>query len=439
MKNIARLRPGGATSRLAVLILAAAVCHADSRADSAPARDIPATASAAGSFQTLVKALKAADLVGALQEEGPFTVFAPTDDAFAALPEGALAGLLRDKEALRAVLLRHVVAGRITAKGALLAGEARTLSEASIEIDLVDGRLQVDGANVVATDIAASNGVIHVLDRVLLPPATAPDNAAGLLRLAVDRGVPLFNAGQRTSCAAVYEVAACGALLAPDLADDARKLLEDALARARREPDAGASAWILRRAFDRVLADADKNVRAERAGGDDGFRLVVEAELPAGFPEPGPLGEVVVKEYPRYRAARAEGANPFWKLFRHIKTNDIAMTAPVEMTLEADDGKMRQTDMAFLYGKPDQGEAGAAGPVEVVDNASLRVLSVGLRGPLTDAKLARARRQVENTLSKSGFERAGAWRLMGYNSPMVPAGKRFYELQLPVAEVSARR
>lgn len=123
-------------------------------------------------FSTLVAALQAADLVEALQGEGPFTVFAPTNDAFAALPEGTVENLLKpeNKEQLIAVLTYHVVPGRVAASEAVAAATAGTLVGQSLSFGIIDGRLRVNESNIIKNDIGASNGVIHVIDQVLLPP-----------------------------------------------------------------------------------------------------------------------------------------------------------------------------------------------------------------------------------------------------------------------------
>jgi Fasciclin domain/SOUL heme-binding protein len=160
----------------------------------------------------------------------------------------------------------------------------------------------------------------------------------------------------------------------------------------------------------------------------------VEAALPEGFPAPGPAGEVTLKDYPRYRAARvAGGRESFWTLFGHIKRNDIAMTAPVEMSLSEEDGRLAIADMAFLYGTPEMGEKGREGRVEVEDLGPARVLSFGFFGEPTGELVEEARRAIEERLKRDGFVTKGSWRLLGYNSPMVPAGRRFHEIQVPVA------
>ena len=130
-------------------------------------------ATGAGSFNTLVAAIKAADLAGALQGSGPFTVFAPTDAAFAALPPGTLDDLLKpaNKEKLKSILLYHVVPGKVMAgdlKGTI---NAKTLEGQTVKIVAGGMGVTVDGADVVTADVGASNGVIHVVNAVILPPA----------------------------------------------------------------------------------------------------------------------------------------------------------------------------------------------------------------------------------------------------------------------------
>ncbi len=122
----------------------------------------------AGQFTTLAAALEAAGLVETLQGEGPFTVFAPTDDAFAKLPEGALDGLLANPEQLEAVLLLHVVDGKVTAADVGGLEQATAMSGGTLTIDTSDG-VKIGAATVVSADVMASNGVIHVIDTVLLP------------------------------------------------------------------------------------------------------------------------------------------------------------------------------------------------------------------------------------------------------------------------------
>lgn len=131
--------------------------------------DIVDTAVSAGTFNTLVAAVEAAGLVETLKGDGPFTVFAPTDEAFAALPEGTVEGLLADPQALTAILTYHVVAGKVMSTDLSDGMMATTVNGADITIG-TEGGVTVNDANVVTADIEASNGVIHVIDAVILPP-----------------------------------------------------------------------------------------------------------------------------------------------------------------------------------------------------------------------------------------------------------------------------
>ena len=130
--------------------------------------DIVEVAVNAGQFTTLAAALEAAGLVETLKEGGPFTVFAPTDAAFAKLPEGTVEALLQDKEALTAILTYHVVSGELRAQDVV--AETATVNGAPLSITTEGGTVKINDATVVATDVIAENGVIHVIDSVILPP-----------------------------------------------------------------------------------------------------------------------------------------------------------------------------------------------------------------------------------------------------------------------------
>lgn len=145
-------------------IIAAAIALA---AVSAQAKDIVDTAVAAGNFKTLATALQAAGLVETLKGKGPFTVFAPTDDAFAKIPKADLDALLKDKAKLTAVLTYHVVAGKVLSKD-IKPGKVKTVQGSELTVATVGG-VTVDGAKVTAADVIADNGVIHVIDAVLIP------------------------------------------------------------------------------------------------------------------------------------------------------------------------------------------------------------------------------------------------------------------------------
>jgi hypothetical protein len=169
--------------------------------------------------------------------------------------------------------------------------------------------------------------------------------------------------------------------------------------------------------------------------------VVAEAKLPEGFPKPGPVGEVIVKEYPACRLARTRSARGddgmFMKLFRHIQRNDVKMTAPVEMSLAADDAHEDGSAMAFLYASP---AIGTPGPdpddadVVVEDAAALTVASVGIRGGYGPATFARGAEQVREWLrDHPEWEAAGRPRALAYNSPFVPGMLKYAEVQVPIA------
>lgn len=146
-----------------------------------PTMDIVETAAANGNFTTLLAAAEAADLVDALQGAGPLTVFAPTDQAFAALPAGTVEALLKDKDALTAILTYHVVAGAVTSDQVTKLSSIQTLNGANLTITVTgDGKVKVDNAIIAVTDIRATNGVIHVIDAVLIPGTTGSAKPAAL-------------------------------------------------------------------------------------------------------------------------------------------------------------------------------------------------------------------------------------------------------------------
>ena len=157
-------------TKLTILaMLAVLTLMTSARPAQAQTKDIVDTAVSAGTFNTLAAALKAADLVGTLKGAGPFTVFAPTDEAFAKLPKGTLDALLKDPVKLKGILLYHVVSGKVTASDVVKLKSAKSVQGSSISITVSGGKVMADNANVVKTDIMASNGVIHVIDTVILP------------------------------------------------------------------------------------------------------------------------------------------------------------------------------------------------------------------------------------------------------------------------------
>ncbi len=179
------------------------------------------------------------------------------------------------------------------------------------------------------------------------------------------------------------------------------------------------------------------------------FQSVAEAQRPVGFPQPAPIDEVVLKSYPRYRMAvatmdRRTGMNrPFMALFDHIKTNDIAMTAPVQVDYDDGSAEARSTaTMAFLYEEPEMGETGPDDRgVEVVDVAPVMALSIGATGYDTPERTEELQQVLRAWLEAHAdfLEACGPLRTMGHNSPMVPARRRFYEVEIPVRWTPAQR
>jgi uncharacterized surface protein with fasciclin (FAS1) repeats len=226
-------------------------------------------ASSTGSFETLLAAATAAGLVPTLSGEGPLTVFAPTDDAFSTLPKGTIATLLKpeNKSKLAEILTYHVVAGRVYSEDALGLTSAPTVAGPSVSITLTEGGANINGARLLQTDIDASNGVIHVIDRVLLPtdaPSTSAkpavnqrDVAMATLNDAIQRGVPMFNAGQHGQCARIYMQALQSVAAMPGLAMSAnlRNQVNRTLQVCPRMSVMSDRAWELRRRMDQVLLE----------------------------------------------------------------------------------------------------------------------------------------------------------------------------------------
>ena len=236
------------------------------------------TAVGSGQTNTLVKLLQAADLVEAVSGPGPLTILAPTDDAFAKLPPALVKKLLdpANQTMLQDILKYHVVVGKALAADVVKLKEIPTLAGPPIKVSMRDGNVYLNDSKVIATDIECSNGVIHLIDAVLLPPkdkkkvvSNSPQDrcrqAMDLITLAIDRGVPVYNHGQRRACAAIYEVAcqglmmdlqsACTACAGKCSVSDeammtARRAIEEGMEKIENEDSSKAKAWILRESMD---------------------------------------------------------------------------------------------------------------------------------------------------------------------------------------------
>ena len=162
--------------------------------------------------------------------------------------------------------------------------------------------------------------------------------------------------------------------------------------------------------------------------------------MPKGFPAYTPVGRIEIKQYPAYRKASASGPAEFWTLFRHIKQNNVTMTAPVEMDYgDPRAPRNKELSMSFLYERPDQGSRGKQGSVEVIDVPAMTVVSIGCRGARSTSAIAAARDKLLTWLDqkKADYVSAGPMRIMGYNSPFVPQDRNFFEVQIPVREAKS--
>jgi len=231
---------------------------------------IAQVATEAGSFKTLLTALQATGLDAAVAGPGNFTVFAPTDEAFAKLPAGTVETLLRpeNKEQLAAILKYHVLDTTVFSTDLAPAQDVATLAGETLNITAAKAGVTVNGAKVTGANIRASNGVVHVIDSVLLPPAKKETSSKArrsmdVINVALDRGVTMYNHGNPAACAAIYEVAAT-ALLTNDSAmcSATRAGLERAMESASHEHDASERAWILRRGLDDVAHSLNRSMTA---------------------------------------------------------------------------------------------------------------------------------------------------------------------------------
>lgn len=220
--------------------------------------NIVETAAETGQFGTLIAAAKAAGLAGALTGDGPLTVFAPTDEAFDALPAGTVETLLRpeNKDRLARILKYHVVPGRVGSDRLADGASVETLAGERAGFQATEGGFAIEGARITATDIEASNGIVHVIDRVILPPERTievsrlgPDE---LIRMAIDTGAPMFNHGNPEATAALYTITAQSLVSFARLTGAQERRLARGIMDARAAGSPAKAAWALRYALDDV-------------------------------------------------------------------------------------------------------------------------------------------------------------------------------------------
>ena len=224
---------------------------------SVKADNLVSVASNAGNFNTLLKAAVEAGLASTLAEDGPFTVFAPTDSAFEKLPDDVIISLLKkeNKDKLVSILKFHVIAGNYPSdKLPLLPLETLNGQDVNFKVD--DGNIFINGAKVVKADIDASNGIIHVIDGVLTPPKTISEaSAKGIIVRGIQMGVPQFNHGNHSACADIYEISLRSLLMLPDakLSEANRKLVSKSLLRLSEMDSSTEKAWEARSTFDKLI------------------------------------------------------------------------------------------------------------------------------------------------------------------------------------------
>lgn len=217
-------------------------------------KNIAEVATEAGSFKTLLAAATAAGLAETLGAKGPFTVFAPTDEAFAKLPEGTVASLLKpeNKNKLVSILKYHVVSGRLYSEDAVAVGSAKTLQGGRISVNIAGGAARINTSKLVATDVDASNGVIHIIDSVLMPKE---DNAAVLRKLenAVAAGSHLYNTGHHQACADHY-AKTMHELMNSNLSGSLKHHMSSVLTNAKHQSCNTSRAWTLRHGIDQMYS-----------------------------------------------------------------------------------------------------------------------------------------------------------------------------------------
>ena len=231
-----------------------------------PKNDIASVAKKAGKFNTLLAAVDAAGLGSVLTGNDNLTVFAPTDAAFKALPKGTVESLLKpeNRSKLKGILTLHVVSGKVSAGSALNAKSAKALSGENLNFAIDNGVFKVNGAKIVVTDIKCDNGVIHVIDAVLLPKSKmmrqqVSSNPSRMIEAAINKGVPVFNHGNHGKCADIYQQTLVSLSKNSHVSCAMRKDITMVLARAEATHCDTARAWVLRKGLDHASSAMASN------------------------------------------------------------------------------------------------------------------------------------------------------------------------------------
>jgi transforming growth factor-beta-induced protein len=250
----ASLKAGGATITVTDIQCSNGVIHVIDAVMLPKLDTIPATAASTGQFKTLLAAVGAAGLGDVLSGPGPFTVFAPNDEAFASLPAGTVESLLKpeNKQQLIDILKYHVVSGRVYDNDAVKAGKATTLLGRSIEVNFSAAGLKINDASVIAKNIETSNGVVHMINTVLIPTSMSGQSVMTSLTAAIDRGVPMFNAGQFGKCSDLYmgTMTSINSAGIKNADRDTMTMVSQVLENARNTHEMSERAWVLRRGMD---------------------------------------------------------------------------------------------------------------------------------------------------------------------------------------------
>lgn len=243
---------------LSILLAALAITSvfADDHKEHKANKNLVETAAEAGTFETLLAAAQAAGLATALSDDRPLTVFAPTDDAFGALPAGTIQSLLKpeNRETLKRILSFHVVSGRVESQ--VLADDVSltTLAGPKIRFTATEQGFSVEGARILSIDIGASNGIVHVIDRVMMPPEKMSRvDAQKMILSSINKGAPMFNHGNPSGTVRVYKNTVETLLSSAELAQLEKEILQNGLNNAQEADSIQQSAWELRYTLDDIM------------------------------------------------------------------------------------------------------------------------------------------------------------------------------------------
>lgn len=244
------------TQLIGVLLVALTTTYTGAHADEHSTDNIVETAKQAGQFNTLLAAASAAGLVPALSDSSPLTVFAPTDEAFDALPAGTIDSLLKaeNRHTLIRILSFHVVSGKVGSEALVDNVTLDTLAGPKVSFVAAEKGFTIEGARLIATDMQASNGIVHVIDRVIMPPPEmSRTDVQALIMSTINQGAPMFNHGDHSGTVELYTNTTKTLLSSAQLTSNERQRLKRALKESEQMASPQQSAWALRYALDDVI------------------------------------------------------------------------------------------------------------------------------------------------------------------------------------------